>query len=186
MEFNNDLMKVMKELKVEPPKKVWKKPPTAMVNAPTHLREHHRHFLRMYFSTANLDATNYIYQEVILLLNSPDINRIEDKIGREKYLRLVAHANKYATIYSRMQLNIEIILKLQEKGDSEIMKEKIKEFRNEVLRLSRQLPAVNVAIWKLYFMLVSGCNLANLPVPRDGKYTTNAQKGLGGGVGGYI
>ena len=157
-----------------------------MVNAPTHLKEHHRHFLRLYFTNVGLDATNYIYQEVILLLNSPEINNLRDTLGKEKYNKLVRYANKFSSIYRGMGLNIEIIIKLQAKTESDIVKEKIKELQREVLRLSKLMPAVNIAIWKLYYLLVNRSNLANLPVPRDGRATTHAQKTIGAGRGGYL
>ena len=157
------------------------------VQVATHLKEHHRHFLRGYFTTAYPDSMNFLYQEVLLLLNSPEINTLEEDLGTEKYNKLISLASQFSSMYSKMQLNIYVIIKLREMGsDSDIVSKKIKEFQKEITMLSFQIPAISLAIWKLYYLLVDNTNLAYLPVPRDGKYITSQQKTIGGGQGGYV
>jgi len=136
----------------------------------SNVKQHFRHFNRKYFKSKYSFAIKEIRDVNFMLMNFEDINNLKKKLGKKGYEAVKKSLTRYANLYAYASVIYDLVMKMQEKHESDLFKKKIDMYNKELMKIASGLPVVEYWIWKANFTLVNNCDLRDHPVPKEERF----------------
>ncbi len=146
-------------------------PEQRLIQTSSNVKQNFRDNTRRYFRSELSSRIQYIRDIVLMLMNFKDINILEKELGEEEYKLTLESLQKFGKRYSNINIINDGIIKMQDKGDSDLFGRKIDKQNKKLEEIAKSLPAINYRIMRAFFILVNNCDLRNVSVPKEERWS---------------